>query len=98
MAVMQNAELRAFEKRLHQDEFIFERRKKGVALHRPVDQGEIKIGTERQGLSVDLGSAANKQIPSVPFRRVGIDLGEVGYRLDTGNGLTRAAHDDGGAL
>src|SRR6185295_453536 len=58
--VMQNLEFRAVENFLNNFKTIFERRKERVPLDDSFHQREVKIGTKRQSLRINLRAAANK--------------------------------------
>src|ERR1035438_2370945 len=61
--VMQNLELRFVSDDFRQFKLVFKWREKGVtALNFPFDKREIKIGTARQSLLIDLPATADEDV------------------------------------
>src|SRR5487761_2278796 len=80
MPVMQDLELRLVPDGFHQFKLVFKRREKSVAaLHLALDEREIKVGTARQRLRINLRAAADEDVVR-EFRRV-----ELVQRLEDEN-------------
>src|SRR5256885_4515672 len=60
IAVVDDFEFGPVQNLFDQFKSAFERRKKRVALDDPFDEREVKVGTKRQGLFVNLRAATNK--------------------------------------
>src|SRR5881296_3173222 len=57
---MEDSEFRPIQNFFHDFKPVLERRKEPVALDDSFHQREVKVGTKRQGLFVDLRAATNK--------------------------------------
>ena len=76
-------------------EGVFKFREIGIAIDRSLHQRKIKIGSKRQGLSVNLCPAADKYFP---WHAVNLQFIEGSDRFHTGECKTCPADNDGCAI
>src|ERR1019366_3065065 len=94
MPVMQNLELRLVADFFGQFKLVLERWEKGVAFHLAFHQRQIKIGTQRQGLFINLGTAGDEKFQRrtrrVQFQKI-LDNAQIhrGRAADFGQKLCR---------
>src|SRR6187455_1965730 len=69
MSVVENFKFRCIPDFNRRFKPIFKRRKKSVAFHLTFHQREVKVGTERHGLLINLGAATDENV-SGKLRRI----------------------------
>jgi len=69
MPVMQNLELRLVPNFFSQLKLVFESRENRIPFHLAFDEREVKVGTARQCLLVNLRTAADEDVVR-KFRRI----------------------------
>src|SRR5262249_15881003 len=68
VAVMQDFEIGTVEKFFGQHELVFKCGEERVALDDPIHQSQVQVGTEWQGLLINLSTTANEQFATAELR------------------------------
>ena len=96
--IVQNFKLRSFVDRLDELKPVLEWWKEGVPFNDPVDQGQIQVGTQREGVLVDLSPAANKYLTAAQNRVGRVKIAQTRDGLHSGDWLVRSSHNYGRAI
>ena len=88
---MRDFELGSVADFFHLREPVFESGEKSIALHLALHERQIKIGTERERLRVNLGAAADKNFPRFGSE---VDLAQIRNGAHAGEGELRPAENN----
>lgn len=93
--IVGNLEVGAFRNDLDRLEIVFKLGKEGVTGNDTLDQSQVKVGAQGQGLRVNLRSTANENIAGFSGQ---INLAQVRNRSQAGVLKLRPGQDDGFAV
>src|SRR5688572_4240800 len=94
-SIMKNIKFGGFFERPDQVKHRFEWGEKSVPFDRSFDQGQIEIGTEREGQLIKLGATANKNFTGFILK---IELIEAWEHMNARDRFAFPGQDEGGAM